>query len=110
MTEQIDPRTQRPYGPNVEQIRAQASRVVRGRIPAQVRKELSAAVKAGHLGRLAKDGLKPEIFFHPDHKHGAMDRQRREAEYAIGCIATVIAVKPVDERVAEALASVGLEA
>jgi len=78
-------------GPNVEQIRKQASRVIRGRIPAEVRKELMAAVKDGLLGRLAKDGLKPEIFFHPDHLHGARERQWREAEYAVSCIATVIA-------------------
>jgi len=91
------------FGPNVEQILAQASRVVRGRIPAQVRKELAAAVKAGVLGHLKKDGLKPEIYFHPDHKHGAIERQKREAEYSIECIASVIAVKPVEERIGEAI-------
>lgn len=79
------------YGPNVEQILIQASRVIRGKIPAQVRKELMTAVKAGVLGRLKRDGLKPEIFFHPNHKHGAVDRQKREAEYAIGCISKVMA-------------------
>ncbi len=78
------------YGPNVTNILVQATRVVRGRIPAQVRKELMAAVKAGVLGHLRRDGLKPEIFFHPDHRHGAVDRQRREAEYAIGNIAKVV--------------------
>ena len=78
------------YGPNVENILAQATRVIRGRIPAQVRKELRAAVKAGVLGHLKKDGLKPEIFFHPDHKNGAIERQNREAEYSIACIAKVI--------------------
>lgn len=80
-----------PCGPNVMQIRSQASRVVRGPIPAQVRKELMAAVKAGALGRLKRDGLKPEIFFHPDHKHGAIDRQKREALYSANCIAAVVA-------------------
>jgi hypothetical protein len=91
---------------NVERIRAQATLVVRGRIPAQVRTELREAVKNGWLGHLKKDGLKPEIFFHPDHKHGAIERQKREAEYSIGCIATVIAVKPVEQRVEEAIQSV----
>jgi len=86
-----------PHGRNVEQIRAQATRVVRGRIPAEVRKELRAAVKAGVLGHLRKDGLKPEVFFHPDHKNGAIERQRREAEYAVKCIAGVMA-SPADVR------------
>lgn len=77
------------YGRNVQNILCQATRVVRGRIPAEVRKELMTAVKAGALGRLRKDGLKPEIFFHPDHKHGAIERQQREVEYAIKCLSKV---------------------
>jgi len=79
------------YTPNVEAIRSQATKIVRGRMPAQVRKELMVAVKLNHLGRLKKDGLKPEVFFHPDHKHGAIERQNKEAEYSINCIAGVIA-------------------
>lgn len=85
------------FGPNVEQILCQATRVIVGRVPQQVRKELAAAVKAGVLGRLPKDGLKPEIYFHPDHRHGAIELQKREAAYAVGCIATVIA-SPADVR------------
>ncbi len=95
------------YGPNVTDILCRGSRVITARIPAQVRAQLRAAVKAGVLGHLPKDGLKPEIFFNPDHRHGAIERQKREAEYAIQCVASVIAVKPVDQRVDEAIASLG---
>lgn len=87
------------FGPNVSRILTQASHVVRGRIPAQVRRELAAAVKAGALGHLKKDGLKPEIFFHPDHKNGAIDRQKREALYSVQCITGVLAT-PADVRAA----------
>ena len=93
------------FGPNVANILAGASRVIHGPIPARVRAELRAAVKAGALGHLKKDGLKPEIFFHPDHKNGAKERQAREAAYSVSCIAGVMAVKPVEQRVAEAIAS-----
>lgn len=55
------------------------------------------------LGHLPKNGLKPEIFFHPDHRHGAVEVQNREAEYAVRCIATVIGVKPVEQRIEEAI-------
>lgn len=79
------------YGPNVANILVGAMRVVRGRIPAGVRKELSVAVKDGVLGRLKRDGLKPEVFFHPDHKNGAIERQNREAQYSVECIAKVVA-------------------
>lgn len=77
--------------PNAALIRCQATRVVKDRIPACVRDELRKAVKAGVLGHLKKDGLKPEIFFHPDHYHGAVDRQKQEATYAVKCIAGVVA-------------------
>lgn len=77
--------------PNVENIRKHATRVIRGRIPLQVRKNLMAAVRNGELGRLPKKGLKPEIFFHPDHRNGAIERQNREAEYGIAQIAKVMA-------------------
>lgn len=97
------------YGPNVRNILVGATRVVRGKIPAQVRRELFAAVKAGVLGRLRKDGLKPEIYFHPDHYHGAIARQNAEAAYKADCIArangVVLHVKTVEERVEEALAA-----
>lgn len=68
---------------NAEMIYAKGTHVVRGRIPAQVRKELNAAVKAGMLGRLPKDGLKPEIFFDPRHTNLAREIQANEAIYAI---------------------------
>lgn len=87
------------FGPNVEQILVQASRVIRGKVPAFIRRELNAAVKAGVLGHLKRDGLKPEIFFHPDHKNGAIERQKREAEYAISCIAKVVHVNTNEEAV-----------
>jgi len=62
-------------GPNAMNIRSQATRVINGPMPARVRKK----------------GLLPEIFFHPDHLHGAKDRQKREAEYSAKCIAGVVA-------------------
>lgn len=93
-------------GRNAEQIHAQATRVIRGTVPRQVRAELTAAVKAGYLGHLGKDGLRPEIYFHPDHKNGALERQQREAESAISCISKVIATVPAQERVDAAFAEV----
>lgn len=92
------------YGPNVTQILCQGSRIIRGPIPARVRAQLRAAVKDRVLGHLKKDGLKPEIFYHPDHKHLARELQVREATYAISCIASVMAVIPVEQRVDEAIA------
>ena len=80
-----------PSSANAMRIRSGATKVIRGRMPAAVRKELLDAVKKGALGRLPKKGLLPEVFYHPDHLHGAKDRQRKEAEYAAKCIAGVVA-------------------
>lgn len=93
------------FGPNVANILCGGTRVIRGRVPAEVRAQLRAAVKAGVLGHLPKDGLKPEIFFHPCHKNGALEIQKRHAMADVEAIAKVIAVKPIEERVAEAIAS-----
>ncbi|MCP4137531.1 MAG: hypothetical protein GY754_41575 [bacterium] len=57
--------------PNVEQIRCQGIKIVRGRIPREVRKELSQGVKENLLGHLKKDGVLPEVYFHPDQLHTA---------------------------------------
>lgn len=88
------------YGPNVANILAGGTRVIRGRVPAAVRAELRKAVKDGVLGRLKKDGLKPEVFFHPDRKNGALERQAREAAYSVSCIAGVMH-KPTNEEIVE---------
>lgn len=78
------------YGPNVANILAHGSRVVVGRIPASVRKDLREAVKDGVLGRLPKDGLKPEVFFHPAHKGSAKELQMRHAAADIDAIRKII--------------------
>lgn len=79
------------FGPNVANILAHGSRTIRSKVPAQVRRDLRAAVKAGVLGHMPKDGLKPEIFYHPVHRASAVAIREREAMYSIQCIAGVAA-------------------
>ena len=74
-------------GPNVANIIAEGSRVIRGRVPQQVRKELALAVKLGQLSHERRNGLLPEIYYHPNNKVSAMEIRRREMEYGIACIA-----------------------
>lgn len=93
------------FGPNVANILKHGSRVIEGRVPGQVRKQLREAVKAGVLGHLAKDGLRPEIFFHPAHRGSAIEVRDRHAAYSVQCIASVMHEKPAEQRVDEAIAS-----
>lgn len=50
---------------NVQMIRCERVRLVVGGIPIAVRRALNAAVKAGELGHMRKDGHKPEAYYHP---------------------------------------------
>lgn len=50
---------------NVEMVRVKRVDLVTSRLPADVRRAYNAAVKAGKLGHMKKDGHKPEAYFHP---------------------------------------------
>ena len=63
------------YTRNVEMIRNEGVRLIRGKIFREIRTELNKAVKAGELGHIKQDKLKPEAYFHPE--------QRAEAERQI---------------------------
>lgn len=66
---------------NVQMVRNERVRVVVNGLPANVRKALNAAVRAGELGRMKKDGHKPECYFHPTFEYLAKaERARRERE------------------------------
>ena len=54
---------------NVAMVRAERVRLITGPTPKNVRAALMAAVKAGQLGRVAKDGNKPEAFYHPSFEY-----------------------------------------
>lgn len=62
---------------NVEMVRMQRVRLVTSKIPAGIRKALNAAVKAGLLGHMAKDGHKPEAYFHPTFEFMAREARRK---------------------------------
>ena len=58
---------------NVQLVLQERVREVRNRLPAQVRKALNAAVKNGVLCHMKKDGIKPEVYYHPNFKHLAIE-------------------------------------
>ena len=78
------------YSRNVALIRKEGIRVVRGRIFCEVRKELTQGIKLGAIGRLKKDRLKPEVFYHPALEKEAIECQMGEALNAIKCISQVL--------------------
>ena len=82
-------------GPNAMVIRLMGFRIISGRIPASVRRELNDAVKAGVLGRLPKQGLKPEAYFHPNGKWNAMEARDKAAAESIEAILKVCGGGPI---------------
>lgn len=77
---------------NVQAIRMEGVRIIRGKVPAEVRRALFAAVKAGQLGRLVKDGLMPEAFFHPNAKAKAVSMRNEIAYSSINSIRKCLAI------------------
>lgn len=78
-------------GPNAENIKNSGMRVIRGKIPSAVRKELMDAVKNKELGRFKKEGLLPEVFYNTDMMHTAKDIRKEIAEYSAKRIRDVFA-------------------
>lgn len=74
---------------NVAIVRMMGVRIIHGPLPREVRSALSAAVKAGQLGRLPKKGLEPEAFFHPNAKWEAMEQRAKIARNDIEAIRKV---------------------
>lgn len=50
---------------NVEMIRAERFRIVKNKIPREVRKALNEAVKNGLLAHSKKTDINPEAYYHP---------------------------------------------
>lgn len=86
---------------NVELVRTERFRLVRGSIPREVRAQLNAAVKRGELGHLKKDRLKPEAYFHPTFEYMAV-AARNKAERDVTNALRRVAGFPGGEGVADA--------
>jgi len=62
------------------------------------RNALNVAVKAGELGHLKKDGLKPEAYFHKNSKWRAIEVRNELASDAINNIKNVFCGANITER------------
>jgi hypothetical protein len=76
---------------NVELIRMTGVRLVTGKIPKDVRSALMAGVKDGRIGRLAKEGHKPEAFFHPNSIWNAKEARNKAENNAIRALLAICA-------------------
>lgn len=82
--------TSGPDEANVAMVEMEGVRLVRGRIPTQVRRALNAAVKTGRLGHLRRDGLAPEAYYHRNARARALELREAEAKRGVGAISAVL--------------------
>lgn len=76
---------------NVLMVQMEGVRLITGRVMADVRKALNAAVKAGELGHIKKDGLKPEAYHHKNARAKALEARNRAAADSVKSICKIIA-------------------
>ena len=74
---------------NVLKVRGERVLVVRGKLPRDVRNALNAAVKAGDLAHLRRDGAAPEIYYHPDWRHLALEARAAAVNVTIRALRAV---------------------
>lgn len=75
---------------NVLVVQMMGVRVIT-KIPADVRRALNAAVKAGELGHIKKEGLKPEVYHHKNARGKALEIREREMREALAILSKVYA-------------------
>lgn len=76
---------------NVLMVQIEGVRIISGKVPADVRRALNAAVKAGELGHMKKDGLKPEVYFHKNGRARAIEERNRVFRSSIDALKGVFA-------------------
>lgn len=75
---------------NVLMVQMEGVRLITGRVMADVRKALNAAVKTGELGHIKKDGLKPEAYHHKNARAKALEARNRAAADSVKSICKII--------------------
>lgn len=75
---------------NVKMVQIEGVRLVIGRIPSEVRKALNAAVKAGELGHIKREGLKPEAYHHKNARGRALEERDRAATASVSAIKRIV--------------------
>ena len=71
---------------NVELVLTERVRIVRGKLPKDIRDALNSAVKAGILGHMLRDKYFPECYYHPKFDYLARAERNKIAEETISAI------------------------
>lgn len=75
---------------NVEFVLSARVKIVKSKIPKDVRVALDGAVKEGKLLHMKKEGLFPECYCHPGFDYLAIYERKKEAEKKINALSSVV--------------------
>jgi len=75
---------------NVYIVKMMGVRVINGKIPTDVRRQLNEAVKSGEIGHIKKSGLKPEVYHHKNARCKALEAQRRHELASLEAIKGIV--------------------
>jgi len=73
---------------NVQAVRNDRFRVVH-RLSRDARNALNAAVKRGELEHLKKDGMKPEVYYHPSFQYLAIEARNKAVNAGVNALKSV---------------------
>lgn len=73
---------------NVNLVRSERVRVI-SKLRLDVRKALNSAVKSGELGHMKKEGMKPEVYFHPTFRYLAIAERNKCASETINALKNI---------------------
>jgi hypothetical protein len=65
--------------------------LVVSKLPASVRAALNFAVKSGELAHMKKDGMKPEVYYHPSFRYLAVAARNEAVSQKIAALRAVCA-------------------
>jgi hypothetical protein len=65
---------------NVEKVRMQRVLMINGSLPRSVRSALNMAVKEKYLAHMARDGIFPEVYYHPEFEYMAVSERKKYAK------------------------------
>lgn len=76
---------------NVLMVQMEGVHIVTGKVPADVRKALNEAVRAGALGHIKKEGMKPEAYHHKNARARALEAREREYRSSLSTLSKILA-------------------
>lgn len=76
---------------NMEKVLTQRVLVVK-KLPKEARSALDKAVKSGNLRHKRKEGLKPEVYYHPSFEYLANFERNRAEQNTLAALAKVTAL------------------